>query len=59
MAEQFGTSVSSAAHASREQMQLALSCEKQHFCPLTSAGHSATAVPNVTVASVATVPHWQ
>ena len=40
-------------------MQVALSCEKQHFCSAAGAGHSATGLPRVTVASVATDPHWQ
>jgi hypothetical protein len=40
-------------------MQLWLSCEKQQTCGATGAGHSATALPSVTVASVATDPHWQ
>jgi hypothetical protein len=56
-AEQAATSVSSAAHARREQIQLALSCEKQHFCSGAAGGHSAAGLPSVTVASVETDPH--
>ena len=59
VAEQFGTSVSSAAHARREQVQLSLSGEKQHFCCAVGVGHSATGLPRVTGASADTEPHWQ
>ena len=40
-------------------MQLSLSGEKQHFCAAVGAGHSATGVPTVTVASADSEPHWQ
>jgi hypothetical protein len=59
VAEQFATSVSSAAHGRFAQVQLSLSGEKQHFCCAVGCGHSATGSPTVTVASAESVPHWQ
>jgi hypothetical protein len=56
-AEQPGTATSSAAHGRPEQMQVWLSGEKQHFCSGVGTGHSATKLPSVTAASVATEPH--
>jgi hypothetical protein len=38
-------------------MQVALSCEKQHFCVPVGAGHSATGLPIATPARLATDPH--
>ena len=59
VAEQFATSVSSAAQGRRAQVQLSLSCEKQHFCSAVGVGHSATGLPSVTAASADSEPHWQ
>jgi len=59
VAEQFATSVSSAAHARLAQVQLSLSAEKQHFCAAVGVGHSATGLPSVTAASADSEPHWQ
>jgi hypothetical protein len=59
VAEQFVTSVSSAAHGRFAQVQLSLSAEKQHFCAAVGGGHSATGLPSVTAASADTEPHWQ
>lgn len=58
-AEQFATAVSSMAQASREQIQLPLSRERQHFWASVGGGHSATGVPRVSDARESLVPHWQ
>jgi hypothetical protein len=59
VAEQLATSISSSAQALPAQIQVALSCEKQQCWPAVGAGHSATGLPIVTLASVDTDPHWQ